>query len=438
MFNQRLISLALLASVATLSHAQWTDVRSLGHGGESTIVSDGRGNVYVTAHEPSVLYASRDWGNTFVKAKEFDDAFCDLHAYAWPDGRLNVAFIRNGISGLGTWYSADGAKSLKKGKAVDGPLDREWLAVNPKTGALFMNYSHGYIGGPKSTGIFLCGSTDKGATYQPISRVDKEEEGTYPVDPYLANSSDGKLYAMWQTSKDFNTIDEFHFAYSGDGGKTWSGHKTVAEFPRLDALDAARNTELFQERWILGAITAIGERNVVIVYPRYEYQQINGKRRLTFVEYYSSSSDAGKTFTAPRSVLSREEIASAAKSFYSNMSNETDAGWYIQTLPWLASDSRGRVHMAFQDNRTGQGSVNGKQYDKWHVRYVAMDSLAKGFGTSERVSKDVICKRPPLDFLSITADTKRTYISWTETPNAVDEWEFSGDLLVARKPNAKL
>ena len=103
-----------------------------------------------------------------------------------------------------------------------------------------------------------------------------------------------------------------------------------------------------------------------------------------------------------------------------------------QTLPWTCTDPYGRFYIAFQDNRDGQGTLNGQTLDKWHVRFAAMGTFEKGFGASERVSDDVICLRPPLDFLSCAADKSRAYISWTEASSA-SGWAFSGQTYIARK-----
>lgn len=416
----------LIASAALVApvSAQWKDRVSLGQGGEAKVATDDKGNVYATCHQPCKFYVSHDWGASFGEPKLLENAMCDMDVYAWPDGRVNVVHIKNGVSGMQPWYSTDFGKTLFPGKGIDGPLDREWLAVNPVNGEVYFNYSHGYIGGPKSTGIFLAASTDGGKTFVPRGgRVDREKEGSYPVDPYLSNSSDGKIYAMWANSADFNTIDNFRFAVSTDGGKTFANHQTIAEF--------SKKLGDTQERWMLGCMVATGRNTVVAFYPDYEEITVDGKTTHPMLTHYKVSIDGGKTFGPGRTVLSTQEIEASIRSF--EAAKKADGGIYIETMPWACADPSGRIHIAFQDNRVGNAAAADGILTKWHVRFATCSDLNKGFGESERVSDDVICKRPPLDFLSCAADSKRAYVIWTETPNNKGDWSFSGDLYVARK-----
>ena len=177
----RLAFLALLLISAQLCHSQWEDVRRIGIGGESTVASDGEGNVFVTSHLPCSLWQSHDWGNTFNRTFRFPDSLGDMFVYLRPNHKVDVSYIRSKIHGLTTWYSLDGCQTLQKGKNVDGPLDREWVISN-KAGELFMDYSNGYIGGPKSKGLFLAVSKNDGESFKQIARVDREVPGSYAVD----------------------------------------------------------------------------------------------------------------------------------------------------------------------------------------------------------------------------------------------------------------
>ncbi len=417
---------AITFILITPASAQWKDRISLGQGGESKIATDDHGNVYATCHQPCKFYVSHDWGASFGEPKLLENAMCDVDVYAWPDGRVNVVNIKNGVSGMQPWYSTDFGKTLNAGKGIDGPLDREWLAVNPLNGEVFFNYSHGYIGGPKSTGIFLAASTDGGKTFEPRGgRVDREKEGSYPVDPYLSNSSDGKIYAMWANSADFNTIDNFRFAVSNDGGKTFEFHQTIAEFNKKWG-----DT---QERWMLGCMVATGKNTVVVFYPDYEEMSVDGKTSRPMLVHYKVSKDGGKTFGEGRTVLPKSEIESAIRSVEASRKTDSGTAIYIETMPWACADPSGRLYLAFQDNRSGQTQAADAVLNRWHVRFASCSDLVKGFVESERVSDDVACKRPPLDFLSCAADSKRAYVIWTETPNNKSDWAFSGDLYVARK-----
>jgi hypothetical protein len=229
---------------------------------------------------------------------------------------------------------------------------------------------------------------------------------------------------MWEVSSDYDTIDRFDFSYSTDGGQTFTGHKELARFNK--------NFDT-QERWILGSIIGYGRDNIAVVYPNYDDVTVDGIVYHPLLQHYKYSTDGGKTFSEGKTVSSYAEIENAIRSFVAHQKTKANYAYYIQTLPWLCSDPDGGVHLAFEDNRSGQGLSKTAYFDKWHVRFASSANLAQGFGPSERVSDDVICKRPPLDFLSCAADSKRAYITWTETPGASDDWRFTGNLWVGRK-----
>jgi hypothetical protein len=403
-------------------------------GGESTVASDGKGNVYVTSHLPCSLWESHDWGNTFDRTFRFADSLGDMFVYLRPPDKVNITYIRAAINGLSSWYSVDGGVTLVKGKNVDGPLDREWVTSNA-AGDLFMDYSNGYIGGPKSKGLFLAESKDDGASYRQITRVDREQPGSYAVDPYIAMLNGKRLFCMWATSQDYDTIENFRIAYSDDNGRTFSEPNTVVEFPK--DVDSRRVDD--QERWMLGDILTVGKDKVVVVYPKYEKVNVDGKDEIAFLLNYKTSFNGGKTFDTGRSVLSMDEVAVAIRSYRSGKLAEETHPYYIQTLPWLCADPHGRVYLAFTDNRAGQSRYKGTTLNKWQVRCASCDFLDKGFTWSEQVSELYDATRPAEDFLSCTADGKMLYITWTENKNAVDDWPnagfdlFTGALYVGRK-----
>src|SRR2546423_746292 len=346
-FNFPLITGAVLTLCLTSSaRAQWVDIKRLGWGGESTVAADEKGNVYVTAHQPCEIFSSHDFGASFQR-HEFTDGFCDMDVITWPNGNVNVAFIKPNVAGLASYYSTDLGKTFQKGSALDGPLDREWLAANFVNGDLYMDYSHGYIGGPKSTGVFLATSHNGGKTFEQTCRVDKSAPEDHAVDPYLVSSTDGRVYAMWSTTADDNTIDRFDFAYSTNGGKSFTGHTTIG----------AVHKELgdSQERWMLGALTCFGTKSVLALYTDYKEVPVEGKVYKPLLIYYRLSTDGGQTWSDARTVSSSEEIEESIRKFEAKKINNLNAPHYMQTLPWACPDAYGRYYTVFEDNRTGQG-----------------------------------------------------------------------------------
>jgi hypothetical protein len=366
--------------------------------------------------------------------QQFSDGIGDMFVSGRRGGLVNVTYMHGGstayIGGFASWHSEDGANTLTRGEGIAGEYDREWLVAAPN-GQLFMDYSKGYIGGPKSEGVFLSTSLDNGQTFSETSRVDDAPEGSYAVDPYLIYTGDGRICAMWEVSKDYDTMEGFRLAYSLDGGQTFTGHKTIAEFPKEVGGQKVDN----QERWTMGAICALGGHTIVVVYPGYEQIKVDDKAEIAFVDHYRYSTDGGVTFSKPATILSSEELQNAVRSFRENLKASVNNAYYTEVLPWICSDKKGGVHFVFTDNRAGQGLIDTKPYSSWQVRWTASANLSKGFEPSQAVSEPYVAIRPPMDFLSCCADSKYFYVSWTEDPGWTTDWPnaaFSGNLKVRR------
>lgn len=409
------MALAPLLAAAP-AHAQWEDARKLGTGGETFVATDGAGAVYATSHLPTQIFVSRDWGESFAEPKTFADALGDMVVCVRGKGELAVAYMPPTIDGLVTHAASGYGAEWARGEGIRGrPLDREWLAYDPGTKTVYMNYSDGYIGGPKSKGVFLAKSLDGGLSWKETARIDKSPEGSYAIDPGLACSSEGRVYAMWTTTTDYNTVDAYHFAYSADGGATFTGHTRIAT--------VAKGIGDTQERWMLGGVTAFGPKKVAVFYVDYARAD---KARPALRMLVRVSEDGGETFGEPLPVTSEGELLEAAAKL-----GDASAP-FVQCLPWACFDAKGRLHAVWQDNRAGKtGGASGLRY-LWQVRYATMQDGA--FGESEAVSAPYDSVRPPLDFMCCAADGKYVYVTWTETPGAGDGWQFTGEFWFARKP----
>ena len=419
------LAFLLLAAFPAASFAQWDDVKKLGTGGEAYVSTDGKGHVYATSHQPAKLYVSSDFGKTFSVTHDLPDAFCDVTSAVGPDGRLYVIYIQPNVKGMKVMLSSDNGQSIQSGGVLAGSFDREWIIVNPVTGNVGYNYSDGYIGGPPSKGVFYAASKDQGKTFRTLTRIDKEPEGSLPVDPYLAVGTGGRIYAAWATTRDQNTIDSYKFASSDDGGATWANHTTIA---RTNAIDGDT-----QERWMLGSLVAVGKDTVMAVYQDYGSVEVDGRTLKPLLAFYRLSTDGGKTWSDPKTCQSDAETKRAMRSFFSTASTDSSVARYVQTLPWVASDPSGRVHMAFVDNRAGQKEISNSRYGLWQVRYSSWATGAASFTESEQVSGTWVAERPPLDFIGIAADAENAWVIWTQNPERLGGWDFSGDLFIGHK-----
>lgn len=413
------------------SPAQWEDIRRIGNGGETYVSSDDAGTVYISSHIPVQVIVSRDWGATFGKPYEFPNSLGDMLVYARPNGKAIVTYMYPfSTQGMASAVTDDYGKTWKDGKGIPGrPLDREWVTTNEATDEAFMIYSDGYIGGPKSKGVFIAKSTDGGLNWKEISRVDNEEEGDYAIDPHLVSSSDGKLYAFWTTSSDYNTVDTYRFATSTDGGKTWGKFSTIA---KVNKKVSGKDMDT-QERWMLGGVAASGEKEVMAFYVNYVPVPVSGEDKPCLVTHVRYSHDAGATWTESKPVLNPTELGKAAKLYAQNKTADANNAQYMQCLSWGFYDRQSRPHFVWQDNRDGQAKLNDSYYNQWRVRHAWATKPGEESFASEPVSRPVVCIRPPLDFLCATADSKYVYVTWTETPKATDGWAFTGEFWFGRK-----
>lgn len=421
----RSLALGLTLSLSCGALAQWIDVQKLGQGGETYVSTDGKGSVYATSHQPCKLYVSHDFGKTFANGLDLPDSMCDVTSTVGPDGKLYVIYIKPNVSGMQVVTLADGEKSVVKAGSISGSFDREWIVVHPTTGEIGFNYSNGYIGGPKSKGVFYALSQDKGATFKEISRIDKEPAGSYPIDPYLTIGSGGRIYAGWATSSDaskYDLIDKYMVATSDDGGRTWSNHAEMGSTHK-----AYGNT---QERWMLGSLAAVGKDTAMMVYQDYVNLGIDGAEMRPLLAFYRVTNDGGKTWSSPKTCLSPKEIDQAMRAFIKGNGKSAPVKDYCQTLPWICSDAKGRVHLAFVDNRSGYSPDT--KSGLWQVRFSTWTADKAGFSLSERVSHDWAAARPPLDFIGCCSDGANAWITWTE--NGVNNgWDFSGTFFVGHK-----
>lgn len=416
---------ALAAALFVSAQAQWSEVQKLGAGGEAYVSTDGKGAVYATSHLPGKLYVSHDFGKTYATGLDLPDSMCDVTSTVGPNGKLYVIYIRPNVTGMQVMTSENGGKTIDKGGTLAGPYDREWIVVHPKTGEIGFDFSDGYIGGPKSKGVFYAASKDDGKTFEKVARVDREPDKSYPIDPYLTIGTGGRIYAGWATSTDYEHIDKYKIATSDDGGKTWANHTDIGS-----THPAYGDT---QERWMLGSIAAAGEDTAMMVYQDYLTLTIDGQEVKPLLTFYRVTTDGGKTWSSSKPCMPRKEVEQAIHEFLKNNGKAGLVSTYSQTLPWISADSKGHIHFAFVDNRSGSTQVKDKKLGLWQVRYATWNDPKSGFTTSERVSHDWPAIRPPLDFVGCCSDGDNTWIIWSENPERAEGWDFSGQLYIAHK-----
>ncbi len=405
-----LILNALVGGISSQA-APW-EVKELGTGGQPMLAANDKGSVYLSHHQPGALLISRDWGATFGEPNPFETALSDVRVSAWGD-RVQVTYLTAGGGGIENHYSFNAGKSLRIGGRIVGDYDRGPIVYNPKSADLSLITSHGYPLGPASKGIYAYRSTDFGRTFSRAGRVDVMDELVQAVDPHLAVSTDGTLYASWSVSKDNNNLASIEFATSTNGGKTWKDRTQIA------TLSTAGDT---QERWMLGGLLAAGENLVVAYYPDYVERKVGEEKKQILLTHFRISEDSGRTFGPARICLTDAELEVVLKAQPN----------YRQTMPTMALDVSGNLHLAFIDNREGI-SAEDARFTKWSARYMAMPKGAKEFGPSEAISKPFASVRAPLELIGCAVDSKYVYVAWSENPGSTEPLDYRGTLFFGRK-----
>ncbi len=394
--------------------SQWPGIQKLGVGGEPTVTQDKEGTLYVTSHLPTQVFVSRDFGATFIKTVTFTESLGDMVCLPLGKGEVLGVFMPPKINGLMTRLSLDYGKTWKVGAGIMGrPLDREW-PVQASDGTIYMVYSDGYIGGPDSKGIFISKSMDKGLNWGEIGRVDPEGEKRFAVDPHIVTSTSDRLYAYWAVSEDKDTVKEHRFGYSKDGGQSWTGIKTLN----------ITNPELgdTQERWMLGGLASHGEKMVVGYFVG--YQKIGSEN--VMVLQYRKSVDGGDTFSETKNVVTEKEIRQSMSERQKRRIGDGVNDRFMQSTAWSTFDAEGNLYFIWYESK-GQMKVGSQVLPIWELR------CAKEGHTSQAVGHEFAAVRPPMDFISCTADGKNLYITWVETPDMTRDWQFSGELWFGKK-----
>lgn len=405
-----LCTLVLSLITTTTPLPDW-EVKEILTAGQPMLAANDKGVVYIAHHQPGGMLISRDWGATFGEARTFSDALSDVRITAAGD-RLQLNYLCTGAAGIRNYYSFDAGKSLRDGGKILGDMDRATIVNNPKTADLILLTSLGYPGGPTSQGILAYRSTDFGRSFTKSGRADEMEVGIQAVDPNLAVGSDGTLYATWATTKNGSTLSSIVFASSSNGGKTWKNRTELAQ------LSTKGDT---QERWMLGGLLASGNR-VIAYYPDYVEKEIGGEKHQILLTHLRISEDGGGSFGP-------EQIATPAEELDGILKVQPN---YRQTMPAMALDAAGKLHLAYVDNREGTSSQD-KRMTNWSVRYAFLGDNAKNPAMSETVAPSFSSVRAPLELIGCAVDSKFLYVSWSQNPGSTEDLDYRGALMFARK-----
>ena len=242
------------------------------------------GGQYDAGGDPSVAFDSQ--GHVFYCGLGFDRT-------APPS---TVAVNKGTFDGGGnlTW----GAPTFINPSTSPSTLnDKPWIAVDSHSGSPFQDriyvtwtrfifnaHNGNYVQSP----IFFVYSTDGGATFsapENISANAHYSQGSHPV-----VAPDGTLYVFWDGSTRLASLDSTYMVKSTDGGATWSQPLSISTLRDIPPLN---NTAFRVNSYPAAAAAPNGD-----LYATWATEVDNHS-----VAVYSSSTDAGQTWSDPAPVF---------------------------------------------------------------------------------------------------------------------------------------
>jgi hypothetical protein len=242
----------------------------------------------------------------------------------WPDGR-----DRQTLFDIRCSYSDDGGLHWSASQKLNNDTERVWQ-IRPKAVArgneiyvAFADFRDPGEEGSNDWNIYFAASSDNGETWKTNIRLNDVQAGV-DSDPSLTIDEQGNLYCLWGSGRE-SILGELYFAYSTDGGRSWSRSIKVTEGEELlyrqasdDLITVAGGKLLF--RWQEGR-------------PGWE------KLRLTWLEPLSAPAPINKPATTPAT----EHHASAPFArgealFADDFSSGNQARWQAATGVWTISD----------------------------------------------------------------------------------------------------
>jgi hypothetical protein len=343
-----------------------------------SIAVDSEGNIYCVWMDQrngnlEIYFAnSSDGGSTFSGDKMVGDAISSKRypSIAVDDiGNIYMAWddYRNGIYDIYFANSTDGGQTFSTNKRVnDDPLNRWQLTPSVAAYGLKNVYIAWMDGRNHSNGtdIYLAYSTDGGNTFSENKRVNDGVGVVTQSEPAIAVDNSGTIYLAWTDNREGD--DDIYFAYSNDGGNTFSINKKVTD----DGTDAAQSKP------------SIAVDNTGSIYVAWQDEREGG-----FDIYFASSIDDGNTFSE-------------------NVNVNDNPGDGLQFDPVITADSSGNIYIAWRDYRDGNNDIYFTE---------SIDS-GNSFSTNIKVNDDLV-DASQLD-PSIAVDAEgMIYIAWADTRN---------------------
>lgn len=342
-------------------------------GGEPGIDADATGYLYENAPSgggASWVYRSGDGGSTWTRTPgpiaptggfDSNGAVDTCNTYYMSDLYVGSATIHFTKDRGTTWISQPVSLAVPAG-------DRQWIETGPGCGTVYASWEH------LATGVWIAKSTDGGLTFP----LQKNIAGPTDIIGNMAvDKAAGTVYQAFAKGG-------YQLAISRDGGNTWTT-KTVFAAPKGVSLSDS-----------FPVVTVDRGGNVYAVW---EQDTVSGKGKTAthrFDIVYASSTDGGRTFSAPRVIQSGTTGSNV--------------------FPWAAGGAAGHLDVVWYRAESGNADPN-KNKGPWYVDFAQSLTATSGGGfttvhaTPVSIHNDVICTsgfncaggtRDLLDFFEVT------------------------------------
>jgi hypothetical protein len=232
-----------------------------------------------------------------------------------------------------------------------------------------------------SRDVYYSNSTNGGASFNGSARVGDANDGGTPlkVSPEIAVDSNGKIHIAWHSHN--GTTFNVYVANSTDGGLTFKTNSKIADnLPQIQ---------------LVPDIAVYGSNNVYVVW--------SDNRNSNSDIYFARSTDSGLNYGT-------------------NIKINDDAGSTVQGFSRVAVDSKGIIHVVWQDQRNGDFDIYYSNSTNSGVSFTANKNIAGGTSANEVESYITVDNNDNV-YVSYTNNTGGfSNISLTKSTDAGDTW----------------
>lgn len=229
-----------------------------------------------------------------------------------------IGVVQGRFDGPGGAFEWDTVYAARMVSSTSSFLDKQWIAVNPTDGAVFVTYTNFN----SITTAVIEVTRFNGTFWSPPFRLNTSGNGLVQGSRIVAGDNPNEMYAMW-AEIGTTDVDFFRMRRTTDGGVNWGAQQTLPSY---------------YSHWASGAPGFNRERGITfpsISVDRNPGSPYLGRVYVTWNEslnYYDDSN--GYAFTSRRPEVEPNNTAGAATSFtpgqmlQGTVTNDADLDWF--------------------------------------------------------------------------------------------------------------